>query len=210
MLLRICCLLIATLTPPIALIIWGGNRISSKVSLILWGVALYVFFEAAALIGILIHLMLVCFAVFCIMFRQKQILTTSTNYKYFYYSTVFLFFGISIFAFQSRISYESNFALNQQMSANGKLLFNQCKSCHLLSKNNFIGPSLSGIYGRRAGVFPGYDYSTSFKETDLIWTEQNLMKFLTNQEKVVPGTKMIISPLEKEDILDIIEYLKLR
>jgi len=90
----------------------------------------------------------------------------------------------------------------------GKLLFAQCLACHRLNNDNFVGPSLAKVYGRKAGAVANYNYSNGMKKADFVWSEESLLKFLTNQNDTVPGTRMIISPLEKGDILDMIAYLK--
>src|ERR1700688_2229059 len=51
----------------------------------------------------------------------------------------------------------------------GKSVFaNQCASCHTIEvgKNGF-GPSLAGVYLRKAGTLPGYNYSPAMPQSGL-------------------------------------------
>ncbi len=77
-------------------------------------------------------------------------------------------------------------------AAAGKQVFqSQCAICHSdQAGQNKIGPSLSGVVGRRTGSEAGYDYSVANKNANLVWTPDVLDKYLDDPQKVVPGTKM--------------------
>jgi nitrite reductase (NO-forming) len=52
----------------------------------------------------------------------------------------------------------------------GRLVFRKCQVCHSLEPGkNILGPSLSGIVGRKAGAEPGYSYSPALKQADIVW-----------------------------------------
>lgn len=74
----------------------------------------------------------------------------------------------------------------------GRTVFIQrCAICHSDDKGeNKIGPSLYGVVGRKAGSVPGYHYSAANEKSDLVWSPEELDKYLTNPRHVVPGTKM--------------------
>ena len=77
----------------------------------------------------------------------------------------------------------------------GKSVFaNQCASCHTVEvgKNGF-GPSLAGVYERKAGSLAGYTYSPAMVQSGLTWDEKTLNLFLTSSTKEVPGTSMPVS-----------------
>ncbi len=98
-------------------------------------------------------------------------------------------------------------------AAKGEKVFRKCKACHSIEKGkNKVGPSLYGVVGRTAGSAPGYKYSKAMlakKDEGLVWTEENLDKFLTKPRKFVPGTKMSFPGLKKaEQRADVIAYLK--
>lgn len=92
----------------------------------------------------------------------------------------------------------------------GKRVFNKCKACHdIRPGKNRIGPSLHGVVGRKAGTAPGYRYSPALKKADLIWTEENLHKYLENPRKMIRGTRMAFAGLRsKKERDDVIAYLK--
>lgn len=94
--------------------------------------------------------------------------------------------------------------------AKGKQIFNKCMVCHSIEQGvNKIGPSLHGVYGRKAGTLAGYNYTDAMKNSGFTWDEATLDKYLTNPRKVVPGTRMVFVGLPKEqDRLDVIAYLK--
>ena len=101
-------------------------------------------------------------------------------------------------------------ALAQGDPAKGMQIFKKCQVCHSIEKGvNKIGPSLHGVYGRKAGTLEGYNYTDAMKNSGFTWDEASLDKYLTNPRKVVPGTRMVFVGLPKEqDRLDVIAYLK--
>jgi cytochrome c len=94
--------------------------------------------------------------------------------------------------------------------AKGKQIFAKCQVCHSIEAGvNKLGPSLHGVFGRKAGTLAGYNYTDAMKNSGFTWDEAGLDKYLTNPRKVVPGTRMVFVGLPKEqDRLDVIAYLK--
>jgi cytochrome c len=93
----------------------------------------------------------------------------------------------------------------------GANVFKQCMACHQVgaSARNGIGPVLNGVLGRRAGTYPGYNYSSANRNSGLVWDNQTLARYLRAPGELVPGTKMIFFGLKKnQDIADVIAYLK--
>jgi cytochrome c2 len=88
--------------------------------------------------------------------------------------------------------------------------FAQCHACHSVeSGKNGVGPSLAGVFGRKAGSAPGYAYSDANKNSGLTWDEATLDEYLTAPMKKVPGTKMVFAGLtDAAKRKDVIEYLK--
>ena len=92
----------------------------------------------------------------------------------------------------------------------GKNVFaNQCSSCHTIEvgKNGF-GPSLAGVYERKAGSLAGYTYSPAMVQSGLTWNEKTLDLFLTSSTKEVPGTSMPVSLPNAADRANVIAYLE--
>lgn len=102
----------------------------------------------------------------------------------------------------------------------GKKRFIKCKACHQVGPDakNALGPVLNGIVGRKAGTYEGYEYSDALKDSDIEWTEENLIKWIgkvkvdgkkTAGSKVMaPGNKMIFPGVSDKQAADIVAYLK--
>ena len=82
-----------------------------------------------------------------------------------------------------------------------------CGGCHALDENRF-GPAHRGVFGRKAGSAPGYDYSSAVASSTVVWSEETLDRWLTNPEKFIPGQKMSVSVAKEADRRDLIAYLK--
>jgi cytochrome c len=92
-------------------------------------------------------------------------------------------------------------------AARGAVLYQGCEDCHSIDKND-VGPLHRGVVGRKAGSVPDYDYSPALKNSNIVWTEDNLDKWLTNPQGLVPGTKMFFQVNGAKDRADLIAFLK--
>lgn len=95
----------------------------------------------------------------------------------------------------------------------GKRIFNKCKACHtLIANKNRVGPSLKGIFGRKAGTLPNYRYSKAMIAAGakgLIWSEGSLGKYIKKPRNFVKGTKMVFVGVKKQkDIDNLIAFLR--
>ncbi len=88
--------------------------------------------------------------------------------------------------------------------------FNQCAACHSTTPGKtIIGPSLAGVYGRKAGTLPGFQYSQAMKNSGLTWNAATLDRYLADPKAVVPGTLMGFAGLKDEEQREaVIRYLK--
>ena len=96
------------------------------------------------------------------------------------------------------------------LAASGEKVFKKCKACHNFKKSG-VGPNLAGIVGRKAGSMKfRYSKAMKVKATDgLVWTEENLDKFLKKPRSFIKKTKMSFGGIKKEqDRRALIEYLK--
>lgn len=74
----------------------------------------------------------------------------------------------------------------------GQTAFNNaCRTCHTMKEGDHRqGPSLAGIVGRKAGSQPGFNYSSSMKQSGITWDEATLDRFIANPDEVVSGNTM--------------------
>ena len=93
-------------------------------------------------------------------------------------------------------------------AARGRALFQRrCTGCHSLNANR-EGPHLRGVYGRRAGSVPDFQYSASIKKSEVIWTDSTLNEWLTDTDAMVPGNGMGFSVPKAQDRADLIAFLR--
>ncbi len=101
-----------------------------------------------------------------------------------------------------------------QSAEAGEALFKVCKACHQVGEGakNAVGPMLNGIVGRKAGTVEGFNYSEANKEAaakGLIWSEEELVKYLEKPLTYMPKTKMAYAGMKDEqDRKDLVAYLK--
>ena len=99
---------------------------------------------------------------------------------------------------------------NADDTVNGKKAFKKCAVCHSLQEGkNKIGPSLHNLLDRKAGSVEGYRYSKAMKNSDVVWDEESLDKFLTKPRKFIKKTKMSFLGIEKKSLRDdLISFFK--
>jgi len=113
-------------------------------------------------------------------------------------------------SFVSFVALVAGSALADGDAAKGEKIFAKCKACHTVEAGkNKVGPSLAGLFGRKAGTAEGYNYSDAMKNSGIVWGDETLHKYLEKPKDVVPGTKMAFPGLkEAQDRDDVIAYLK--
>jgi cytochrome c2 len=91
----------------------------------------------------------------------------------------------------------------------GAQVFIQCKICHSLEAGkNMVGPSLHGLFGRKAGSVPGYAYSPAMKNANITWNSETLSKYLADPKAFIPGDKMVFVGIkDPSKVGDLLAYL---
>jgi cytochrome c len=96
-------------------------------------------------------------------------------------------------------------------AAAGATVFKRCTVCHTNAKGagNGLGPNLFGVFGRKAASLKDFPYSGALQKSGLVWTEDNLTKWVAGPGRMVPGTKMIFPGLaSKTQQANVVAYLK--
>jgi cytochrome c len=100
-------------------------------------------------------------------------------------------------------------AYAQGDAAAGEKIFAHCAPCHSNKPGeNKLGPSLAGVFGRKSGTEPGYNYSSAMKGLNVTWDEKTLDEYLQGPGKFVRGTRMVYFVPNEKDRQDVIAYLK--
>jgi cytochrome c len=96
-------------------------------------------------------------------------------------------------------------------ATNGGRAFRACTACHSLEPNrNMTGPSLAGVWDRKAGTALGFTrYSEVMKHSDVTWDEKALDSYLEDPAKFMPGNHMTFPGIPDDQTrADIVAFLK--
>jgi len=89
----------------------------------------------------------------------------------------------------------------------GEEIYARCGACHALESDR-TGPHHCGLFGRRAGSVPGFNYSRAMKRSGIVWNADTLDRFLASPTRVVPGTTMGYAGIDDaQERADLIAYL---
>ena len=90
----------------------------------------------------------------------------------------------------------------------GKAVFDKrCTGCHAMDVDR-EGPRLKGVYGRRAGSVPGFNYSVGLKNSGVTWNDATLERWLSDPDLMVKDNNMSIGVPKAGERRDLIAYLK--
>ena len=79
-------------------------------------------------------------------------------------------------------------------AARGEKLFAECAACHLLEKDKeSVGPSLYGVFGRKAGEGGDFRYSPALRRSGIVWDAHTIETFITDPQATVPGNRMPVA-----------------
>jgi cytochrome c len=78
------------------------------------------------------------------------------------------------------------------LAAGARVFATACASCHTLERGapHGVGPNLWGIGGATAAARPDFAYSGALEASGLAWSTDNLSRFVTAPQQLVPGTLM--------------------
>jgi cytochrome c len=96
---------------------------------------------------------------------------------------------------------------------NGERQFvRKCSICHSLTADGGrrAGPTLRGVFGRRAGTVAGYDYSDALDGSGIVWSAETISAlFEFGPDHYTPGSKMPMQRITRpQDRADLVAYLR--
>ena len=92
----------------------------------------------------------------------------------------------------------------------GEKLFEECRACHATERGvHGVGPSLHGVFGRRAARLEDFRYSPALKKSGITWTPQAMDSYVVDPQKAVPANRMPYAGMpEARDRADLIAYMQ--
>jgi cytochrome c len=93
--------------------------------------------------------------------------------------------------------------------ARGEQRFVDCAACHAPQPGVAnVGPSLQGVFGRKAATLADFRYSPALKRSGITWTPATLDTFLADPQKAVPNNRMPYAGMPNAaDRADLIAFL---
>ena len=99
--------------------------------------------------------------------------------------------------------------------AKGVKVFNKCKACHAGEKGakHKVGPTLFGIFGRKAGTIEGFNRYKGLVGADWTWDEAILKEYLKDpmaftKKRTGKNSVMTFKLTKDDEIADVIAYLQ--
>ena len=91
----------------------------------------------------------------------------------------------------------------------GEARFQECAACHKLEAGaNEVGPSLHGLFTRKAGELADFRFSPAMKRSGIVWTPETLGKYIADPQAMVPANRMPYAGMASaSDRADLIAYL---
>jgi cytochrome c len=93
----------------------------------------------------------------------------------------------------------------------GARLFQACGACHALAPHEQrTGPSLAGLWGRKAGTVESFHrYSPALESSGVTWNAETLDPWLADPQRFIPGNRMTFRGMDDAQArADLIAYLQ--
>jgi cytochrome c len=114
----------------------------------------------------------------------------------------------ALVALAAALASSPTFAAQAGDPKRGEGIYSRCLACHALARDR-VGPRHCGLFGRRAGSVPGFEYSRAMRDSGLVWSEEALDRFLADPPRAVPGTTMGYAGVKDAgERRDLIAYLR--
>ncbi len=91
--------------------------------------------------------------------------------------------------------------VSAELARKGAQAYRICAACHSLQPGvHLSGPSLAGLWGKKAASIAGYRrYTGGLKKAGIVWDEDTLNAWLADPQAMVPGTTMMFRGVEKDE-----------
>lgn len=95
-------------------------------------------------------------------------------------------------------------------AARGEKKFEECHACHALERDKeSVGPSLFGVFGRKAGEGADFRYSPAMKRSGITWTPQTVDAFVADPQATVAANRMPYAGMpDGDDRADLVAFLQ--
>jgi cytochrome c len=116
--------------------------------------------------------------------------------------------GIALALF---LALEANTLAAEGNPTRGQRVFGACGACHSLRPDqNMTGPSLAGLWKRKAGTLPSFSrYSPAMKSANVEWNDKTLDEWIADPQHVIPGNQMTFAGIkDAKQRADLIAFLK--
>ena len=92
----------------------------------------------------------------------------------------------------------------------GEARFQECAACHRLDTGTSeVGPSLHGVFSRKAGELADFRYSPAMKRSRVTWSAETLEKYIADPQAFIPANRMPYAGMSNaSDRADLIAYLQ--
>jgi cytochrome c len=101
-------------------------------------------------------------------------------------------------------------ALADGDAVRGEARFHECAACHKLDAGaNEVGPSLHGLFSRKAGELADFRYSPAMKRSGVAWTPESLDKYIADPQAFILANRMPYAGISNAgDRADLVAYLQ--
>ena len=199
------------LLPPLACARYQRNQVITFLCLFLYAASVLLFIFYSVLFGLAVFLTVSAFSFIATSNKNKLKYDDKKHYILpidALTGCVLLFFVWSIMDEHKNFELSSVLQAENDLAQGAQIFTENCAVCHNLDPTPYVGPNLRGVVDREVGSVINYEYSEVLKNSKAIWSHEHLAQYLSDQNSLYPGTRMVIAPLTEQEIKLIIAFLE--